>query len=60
VSIDQSMNDFAAIIEQTTATIEELLATVEDVSFQYQNTLSNIHSTDDAIRQLVDTYEGER
>lgn len=60
VSIDQSMNDFAAIIEQTTATIEELLATVEDVSSQYQNTLSNIHSTDVAIRQLVDTYEGER
>jgi methyl-accepting chemotaxis protein len=57
VSIDQSMNDFASIIEQTTATIEELSATVEQLSSQYTQTLSNIHSTDDAIRQLVDMYE---
>lgn len=56
-SIEHSVNEFAAVIEETTATIEELSASVENMSHQYQQSVTMIEKTDDAVNYLVQMYE---
>ncbi len=51
--IEQSMNDFAAIIEQSTATIQQLLATVDTLTARNAPMVERIQETDNAVKQLV-------
>jgi methyl-accepting chemotaxis protein len=53
--IEKSVNDFAAVIEQTTATLQELSATVESFTEQSKPLLRRIQDTDASFKKLFET-----
>lgn len=52
-----AVNDFAAIIQQTTATIEELSATVEIQINKYNEVVDNIQDTNKQVNELMKLYK---
>lgn len=50
--IDHSVNELASIIEQTTATMQQLQVTVEDQTNKQQSLMESIHETQEAVGQL--------
>ncbi|MGG6314030.1 methyl-accepting chemotaxis protein [Paenibacillus macerans] len=51
--IEQAVNDFVAVIEQSSATLQELLATVDTLTSQNLPMVRRIEETDRAVKQLV-------
>ncbi|WP_435922830.1 methyl-accepting chemotaxis protein [Paenibacillus sp. DYY-L-2] len=52
--IEHAVNDFVAVIEQSSATLEELLATVDTLTAQNEPMVIRIEETDKAVKQLID------
>lgn len=52
--IEQAVNDFVAVVEQSSATLQELLATVDTLTSQNLPMVRRIEETDQAVKQLVD------
>jgi len=50
--IDQSVNDLASVIEQTTATMQQLQVTVEEQTNKQQSLMDSIHETQAAVGEL--------
>lgn len=53
--IEQAVNDFVAVVEQSSATLQELLATVDTLTSQNLPMVRRIEETDQAVKQLVAT-----
>ncbi|GAB6991148.1 methyl-accepting chemotaxis protein [Paenibacillus pini] len=51
--IELTVNDFVAVIEQSSATLQELLATVDTLSAQNLPMVRRIEETDQAVKQLI-------
>ncbi|MBM6997992.1 hypothetical protein IM700_020190 [Paenibacillus sp. DXFW5] len=51
--IEQAVNDFVAVVEQSSATLQELLATVDTLTSQNLPMVRRIEETDQAVKQLV-------
>lgn len=51
--IEHAVNDFVAVIEQSSATLEELLATVDTLTSQNEPMIRRIEETDQAVKQLI-------
>ncbi|WP_059041598.1 methyl-accepting chemotaxis protein [Paenibacillus rubinfantis] len=52
--IEQAVNDFVTVVEQSSATLQELLATVDTLTSQNLPMVRRIEETDQAVKQLVD------
>lgn len=53
--INHSVNDLASVIQQTTATMQQLQVSVEEQTYKQQRLLESIHDTKDAVEQLEQT-----
>lgn len=53
--VESAVNDFVAIIEQSSATLEEMLATVDTLTDQNETIVHRIEETDQALKKLVNT-----
>lgn len=51
--VEQAVNDFVAVIQQSSATLEELLATVDSLTSQNEPMVQRIEETDQAVKQLI-------
>ncbi|MBO8155507.1 MAG: hypothetical protein H0Z32_03505 [Bacillaceae bacterium] len=52
-SIEHAVNEFAAILEQTTASLEEITATVQNHVMQNKELNQEIHKTNQALNRLL-------
>ncbi|MFZ3588423.1 methyl-accepting chemotaxis protein [Bacillus sp. DJP31] len=55
-TIGGSVNDFASVLQEVSATLHESSASVEHQSSKHSALVESIHSTDQAIKQLLDLY----
>jgi len=51
--VEEAVNDFVAVIQQSSATLEELLATVDSLTSQNEPMVQRIEETDQAVKQLI-------
>ncbi|MCA1031455.1 methyl-accepting chemotaxis protein [Bacillus timonensis] len=58
-SIETSVGDFAAIIEETTASLQEIAASIETHHSQNEQLVSFIKNTDEATEKLTSLYKNE-
>ncbi|WP_425388884.1 methyl-accepting chemotaxis protein [Bacillus marinisedimentorum] len=58
-SIDTAIVEFAAVLEQSTASLEEISATLDNYSTQNKELVSFIQNTDDAVDHLLSLYKDE-
>ncbi|MCA1030689.1 methyl-accepting chemotaxis protein [Bacillus timonensis] len=56
-SIGSAVNDFSAVIEQSSATLEEVSSSVELQTEQHNQLVSVITDTDEAIKKLLELYK---
>lgn len=57
VSIETSVSEFAAIIEQTTASLQEITASIENQNGQMQHLVSYVQNTDEATAELMEIFK---
>ncbi len=58
-SIDTAIVEFAAVLEQSTASLEEISATLDNYSTQNTELVSFIQNTDDAVGHLLSLYKDD-
>ncbi|MEH7225070.1 methyl-accepting chemotaxis protein [Bacillus sp. JJ1566] len=57
LSMEISVNEFASIIEETTASLEEITASIENQNGQMQHLVSYVQNTDDATAELMEIFK---
>ena len=57
VCIERSVNEFAAIIEETTASLGEITSSIENQNGQMKELVSYVQNTDEATAELMEIFK---